>query len=56
MISGDPRLSFEERYASQDDYVRKVEQAATALQRQRLLLDEDVRAWWMRRASPTIGR
>jgi hypothetical protein len=41
--SGDPRLSLQERYTSQDDYVSKVEAAATALQRQRLLLDEDVR-------------
>ncbi len=37
----DPRPSLAERYASHDDYVRKVEAAAAALVRDRLLLPED---------------
>jgi hypothetical protein len=37
----DPRLSIEERYTSQGDYVRAVEEAASALVRQRFLLIED---------------
>jgi hypothetical protein len=37
----DPRLSIEERYPSQGDYVRAVKEAAGALVRQRLLLVED---------------
>ena len=37
----DPRLSIEERYASQGEYVRAVKDAAGALVRQRFLLVED---------------
>jgi hypothetical protein len=37
----DPRLSIEERYASQGHYVRAAEEAAGALVRQRFLLIED---------------
>src|SRR5262249_15132733 len=37
----DPRLSIEERYASQGEYVRAVKEAASALMRQRFLLIED---------------
>jgi hypothetical protein len=37
----DPRLSIEERYASQGEYVRAVKEAASALVRQRFLLIED---------------
>jgi hypothetical protein len=40
--SGDPRLSIEERYASKDDYLRRVQQAAEVLVQQRYLLAEDV--------------
>src|SRR5262249_4335146 len=39
--SGDPRPSLEERYASHDDYVARVTQAAMALKADRLLLDDD---------------
>jgi hypothetical protein len=42
VAAGDPRLSIEERYASHDDYVAKVTEAAQDLADQRLLLDEDV--------------
>src|SRR5258708_39802152 len=45
MMNNDPRLSVEERYTSHADYVSKVSAAATALQRARLLLDEDVQAY-----------
>ena len=37
----DPRASLEERYASHAKYVKKVEAAARALVRERLLLAED---------------
>jgi hypothetical protein len=43
--SGDARLSLEERYTSQDDYVAKVGKAASALVRARLLLQEDADAY-----------
>lgn len=42
LAAGDPRPSIEERYASHDEYVRLVSSAANALQRERLLLAEDV--------------
>jgi len=37
----DPRLSIEERYATQGEYVRAVKEAGSALVRQRFLLIED---------------
>ena len=40
--AGDPRPALDELYRDHDDYVRKVEQAARALERQRLMLPEDV--------------
>jgi hypothetical protein len=39
---GDPRLSIEERYASREDYVKKVAAAAEALVRERFLIAGDV--------------
>jgi hypothetical protein len=42
LASHDPRLSIEERYPSQNDYVGSVALAALKLQDQRLLLPEDV--------------
>jgi len=41
LASGDPRLSLEERYLNHDTYVKKVEQAAKKLMRERFLLKED---------------
>jgi Alpha/beta hydrolase domain len=38
----DPRLSVEERYASESDYVARVESAAKRLVEQRLMLEEDI--------------
>jgi hypothetical protein len=40
--SGDPRLSIEERYASRDEYLRRVRDAARALARAGYLLAEDI--------------
>ena len=42
LASGDPRLSVEERYDSHRSYVQAITAAADDLQRQRLLLAEDV--------------
>jgi hypothetical protein len=42
LASGDPRPSLEERYASDDDYLSKVAQAAEELCKARVLLAEDV--------------
>ena len=39
----DPRLSVEERYATRAEYVRRVEEAANQLVKDRLLLPEDVK-------------
>jgi hypothetical protein len=39
--SGDPRLSIEERYQDQTDYVQQVSRAARILVLERLLLQED---------------
>ena len=40
--SGDPRPALEELYRDHEDYVSKVKQAAQALEKQRLMLSEDV--------------
>jgi hypothetical protein len=40
--AGDPRPALDELYRSHDDYVQKVERAARALEKQRLMLPEDV--------------
>jgi hypothetical protein len=40
--SNDPRPALEDLYRDHDDYVGKVEQAAKALEKQRLMLSEDV--------------
>jgi hypothetical protein len=40
--SGDPRPSIEERYASKDEYMRMVRDAAQTLAKQRRVLAEDV--------------
>jgi alpha/beta hydrolase family protein len=41
--SHDPRLSVEERYSTRADYVRRVEEAANQMVKDRLLLPEDVK-------------
>ena len=40
--AGDPRPALKDLYRDHDDYVRKVEQAAKALEKQRLMLSHDV--------------
>jgi len=40
--SGDPRLSIEERYKGEQEYLGKIEAAARELAKQRFLLDADV--------------
>ncbi len=40
--TGDPRPSIEERYASKEDYLKKVETAGRQLAQEHLLLDSDV--------------
>jgi hypothetical protein len=40
--AGDPRLSIEERYPSRAEYLKRVEDAANKLARERYLLPEDV--------------
>jgi hypothetical protein len=42
---GDPRAAIQSRYHGRDDYVAKVEAAARALVRERLLLEEDAAAY-----------
>jgi hypothetical protein len=42
LASHDPRLSLEERYRSQKDYISKIAEAAQELRNMRLLLAEDV--------------
>jgi hypothetical protein len=61
--AGDPRLSIEERYASRADYLKKVEQIARRLARERYVLARDVpamieaaaRHWDWRMAAPQTG-
>jgi hypothetical protein len=40
--AGDPRLSIAERYASREQYLERVRQAAEALAREGYLLADDV--------------
>ena len=42
LASGDPRPSIEERYASRDDYLAAVRQAAEKIVGERFILEEDV--------------
>jgi hypothetical protein len=43
--SGDPRPALSERYATKDAYVARVQELVNALQRDRLLLEEDAAAY-----------
>jgi len=52
--SGDPRPSIEERYASKEDYLRQVQQAAEVLVQQGYLLAEDL-STVMEQASQRYG-
>jgi hypothetical protein len=55
MTSGDPRLSIEERYSSQAEYVNAVTAAANRLASDRLLLNEDVQAYVRKARNTPIG-
>ena len=55
IASGDPRPSLEERYPSHADYVNAVAAVANQLARDRLLLDEDVRAYVKKAQNAPIG-
>jgi hypothetical protein len=45
LAAGDPRLSLQERYQTHDGYVKAVTNAAKKLQKQRLLLSDDVQKY-----------
>ena len=53
---GDPRLSIEERYPTHKSYVSEVTRAVHYLQRQRLLLEEDVQRYMLEAAASSIGK
>jgi hypothetical protein len=53
---GDPRLSIEERYRTHEEYVQEVAAAASRLERDRLLLAEDVARVRERANQSTVGR
>jgi hypothetical protein len=44
LANGDPRLSIEERYVDQAEYVKQIKNAANKLRDERFLLDEDAEA------------
>ena len=58
LATGDPRRSIEERYDSDQQYVSAVAEAARELQRQRLLLGEDVERFTeeAEARTPILGR
>ena len=56
LASGDPRLSLEERYPTHDGYVNAVTRAATDLEQQRLLLDQDVQTYIQAAIQSAVGR
>ncbi len=56
LVAGDPRSSIEERYPTHETYVNAVTQVATSLNRERLLLEEDVQRYIERAASSGVGR
>ena len=53
--TGDPRRSLEERYPSHEHYVDAVARAAAELQRERLLLAEDVERYLVAAAAASVG-
>jgi len=54
--TGDPRPSLEERYPSHEHYVDAVARAAAVLQKERLLLEEDVERYVAAAKTSTVGR
>jgi hypothetical protein len=53
--TGDPRLSLEERYPSHEHYVNAVARNAAELQKERLLLAEDVERYLAAAAAAPVG-
>ena len=45
IASNDPRISLEERYGNHDGYIEAVKKAAQKLEKQRLLLPDDVKQY-----------
>jgi hypothetical protein len=56
VAAGDPRPSLEERYPSHDHYVNAVARAAAELQKDRLLLAEDVQRYIAAAAIAPVGK
>ena len=56
VTSGDPRRSIEERYPHHEKYVTEVTRAATKLQKEGFLLDEDLRRYVEAAEASTIGK
>jgi hypothetical protein len=56
LANGDPRLSLEERYPSHEYHVTAVARAAAELQKERLLLAEDVERYLAAAAATPVGR
>jgi len=56
LAKGDPRLSLEERYPSHEHYVNAVARAAAELQKERLLLAEDVERYLAAATAAPVGR
>ena len=55
LASGDPRLSIEERYRNQGDYIRRVAVIANEQMNERLLLPEDANAIVAKAAESGVG-
>ena len=56
LATNDPRASVEERYRTHEHYVRAVAAAARHLQRERLLLEEDVQRYIGAAEASNVGR
>ncbi len=55
IATGDPRPSLEERYPSHADYVNAVTSVANGLVRDRLLLEEDAKAYVTKAQTTSVG-
>ena len=55
LAKGDPRLSLEERYPSHEHFVNAVARAAAELQKERLLIAEDVERYLATAKAAPVG-
>jgi hypothetical protein len=55
LSNDDPRPSLEERYPSHEHYVKAVARAAAALQKERLLMTEDVERYIAAAGAAPVG-